>query len=61
MPVIPAGGKLRQEEQKSEANLSYIMRPCAKKKKKKKARFGGFTPVILATQEVETGKIAVRG
>jgi hypothetical protein len=37
MRIIPALGKLRvrQEDHKFEANLSYFGRPCLKQKKKK--------------------------
>jgi hypothetical protein len=32
MLVIPALGRLKQEEFKFKANLGYILRPCFKKK-----------------------------
>jgi hypothetical protein len=32
MPVIPAIGKLRKEEQEFEVCLGYIVRPCLKTK-----------------------------
>jgi hypothetical protein len=32
MPIIPALGKLRQEDLKLEDNLGYIARPCLQKK-----------------------------
>jgi hypothetical protein len=34
MPVIPALGRLRQEDQDMNTSLGYIARPCLKKKKK---------------------------
>jgi hypothetical protein len=36
MLVIPALGRLRQEDCKFEASLSYTMKPCLKKTHKKK-------------------------
>jgi hypothetical protein len=33
MPVIPALGRLRQEDQKLWASLSYIARTCLRKRK----------------------------
>jgi hypothetical protein len=36
MPVIPTLGKLRQEEHKFKASLDHIVRPCVKKKERKK-------------------------
>jgi hypothetical protein len=33
MPIIPALGKLRQENQKLKGTLGYKKRPCLKKKK----------------------------
>jgi hypothetical protein len=38
MSIIPALGKLRQEDLKFEACLSYIARPCLKMKKKKRTQ-----------------------
>jgi hypothetical protein len=38
MPVIPALGKLRQEDCKFEVSLVYIMRSCLKQTKTKKER-----------------------
>jgi hypothetical protein len=35
MHIIPAPGKLRQENHEFEDNLSYMARPCLKKEKKK--------------------------
>jgi hypothetical protein len=35
MTVIPAPGRLRQEEREIEASLSYIARPYLKKQNKK--------------------------
>jgi hypothetical protein len=36
IPVIPALGKLRQEDCKLEASLYYKVRPCLKKKQREK-------------------------
>jgi hypothetical protein len=36
MPVIPALGRLRHEDHDFKASLSYIVRPCLRKKKPKK-------------------------
>jgi hypothetical protein len=36
MPVIPALRRLRQEDHKFEASLNNRVKPCLKKKKKKK-------------------------
>jgi hypothetical protein len=33
MPVIPATGKLRQEDHEFEVTLDHIARPCLKNKK----------------------------
>jgi hypothetical protein len=38
--VIPALGRLRQEDLKLEASLDYIVRPCLRKK----TTAGGITP-----------------
>jgi hypothetical protein len=35
MPVIPAPGKLRQEDVEFKANLGYVTRPCQTKTKRK--------------------------
>jgi hypothetical protein len=32
MPIIPALGRLRQEDHKFEDRLRYVARPCLKKK-----------------------------
>jgi hypothetical protein len=37
-PVIPALGKLRQEDCEFQASLDYTVRSCLKKKKKKKKK-----------------------
>jgi hypothetical protein len=34
-PIIPALGRLKQENHKFEASLGYIVRPMLRKKKKK--------------------------
>jgi hypothetical protein len=34
MPVISAPGRLRPEDHEFKVSLSYILRPCLKKKKK---------------------------
>jgi hypothetical protein len=41
MPVIPAPGRLRQEDQESKASLSHIARPCHKQGKRKRGRREG--------------------
>jgi hypothetical protein len=38
MPVIPALGRLRQEDQEFKASLCYIVSLCFKKKRKKKRK-----------------------
>jgi hypothetical protein len=38
MPDIPAFGRLRQEDLKFKASLSYIVRPCLKQREKKKKK-----------------------
>jgi hypothetical protein len=39
MPVIPALGRLRQEDYEFKASLDYIARTCLKRPKKKKNSF----------------------
>jgi hypothetical protein len=34
IPIIPALGKLRRGDHELKANMSFIVRPCLKKKKK---------------------------
>jgi hypothetical protein len=46
-PVIPALGKIKQEDQEFEASLG----PCLKKKKNQEAGHQWLTHVILADQE----------
>jgi hypothetical protein len=46
MPVISALQRLGKEDHKFKESLGYIVRPCLKKKKNRKA-----TPVILASWE----------
>jgi hypothetical protein len=43
MPVIPALGELRQEDQKFKASLYFMVRPCPKKKKERKFSFLYYT------------------
>jgi hypothetical protein len=38
-PVIPALGRLRQEDHEFQTNLGYITRPYPKKKEKRKKSF----------------------
>jgi hypothetical protein len=51
MSIISALGEPRQDDSGSNASLSYIVRPCLKDKKKKKAYISwawGFLPIIQA-------------
>jgi hypothetical protein len=38
MPVIPALGKLRQEEHQLDASLGYIVRPIEKERERRRRR-----------------------
>jgi predicted glycosyl hydrolase (DUF1957 family) len=53
IPVIPALGRLRQEDHQFEVNLGFTVRPCLKNKQTNKPGTGGSWTVILATQEAE--------
>jgi hypothetical protein len=52
--VIPALGKVRQEDQEFAASQGYILDPASKI-----ARRQWVTPVILPTQEAEIKRIAL--
>jgi hypothetical protein len=53
MSVIPALGRLRQEDLKLEANLGFIVRLCAKKEKRKKPKVGeNILPRVFITKEI---------
>jgi hypothetical protein len=54
-PVIPALGKLRQEDYKFEASLGYISR-LFQKTKKPGSRMWQYMPVVPATWELEAGR-----
>jgi hypothetical protein len=41
MPIIPALQRLRQEDDELEASLSYMVRLCLKKSKRKKIQMDG--------------------
>jgi hypothetical protein len=57
-PIISALRRQRQEDLEFKASLGYKVRTCLKKQKV--AGHWWLMPVILATQEVEIRRIAVR-
>jgi hypothetical protein len=50
MSIIPALGRLRQEDLEFKTSQDYIMRPCLKV---------SLMPIILATWEAEIRRIVV--
>jgi hypothetical protein len=44
--VIPALGRLKQEDSEFKASLGYILRPCFKKKKKGVGEIREYSPNI---------------
>jgi hypothetical protein len=51
MPVIPAIGRLKQEDTEFQVSLEYTVRPCLKKKKKKNQQKQNNVTLVLSKQQ----------
>jgi hypothetical protein len=61
-PVIPALGRVMQEDHEFEVSLGYTMRSVSEIKQNKQVRMARcwwLRPVILATQEADIRRIAI--
>jgi hypothetical protein len=51
--VIPALGRLRQEEHEFDANLGYIVKPCLKKPKEKKSNLKSMASIHVKPTSIK--------